>query len=610
MSSFAFVRADMVVDKTHMRESLTTRLVLVMGGCVIGTALILSALATFLLGTALDQSVQARLDASRNTATAIVDLRLAGLSDLARVIGNDPRLLQAMRQRDAAALDGIVQRYGAALPSAWLVVVTASGQRASANLTARMDAEQTTMADALQGSASRGLVRLGESGLIDHCQLNALFSLPIRADDAIVGALVVGSPLGAEFVEQLKLKTQTPSQAWLWCGTSVDATVIGPASLVVDARLSEKALRDGQLAVGASRVDGVAQYGHYVPLFDLRGQVIGMYGFSQPTQTIDAVRDDTTRLFLALAVLFAAVMLGAAFLLAQGMTRPLTMLTRATQAMAAGDLSTPVRINDQDEIGVLARSIDTMRERLAQTLDALARERNRYREFLALMPHEFKTPLSALAASVELLDSDDEYLSTDQRLLLGSIHRSVLRLHQLVDNLLDTASIQAGHFHVRVQPHSLAPIIVEACSFAQPLLDQKQQPLSVQLAESLPNVMADPQRITQVLINLLSNAHKYGPPGEPVTLTAAPDVAGVRLAVSDRGPGISLREQRDLFRRFMRTYTDGANAPAGVGLGLAIMKEIITQHHGEVGLDSRPEQGTTVWFTLPLAAPPTDDSDE
>ena len=90
------------------------------------------------------------------------------------------------------------------------------------------------------------------------------------------------------------------------------------------------------------------------------------------------------------------------------------------------------------------------------------------------------------------------------------------------------------------------------------------------MAESLPDVMADPQRITQVLTNLLSNAHKYGPPGEPVTLTAAPDAAGVRLAVSDRGPGIPLREQRELFRRFMRTYTDGANAPAGVGLGLAI----------------------------------------
>jgi signal transduction histidine kinase len=243
-----------------------------------------------------------------------------------------------------------------------------------------------------------------------------------------------------------------------------------------------------------------------------------------------------------------------------------------------------------------------MRARLTASYAELSRERDRYRDLLAIVPHEFKTPLAALTASLELLQSDYADLTSDQaRSLLQSIHRSTIRLHSLVDNLLDTASIQAGQFQVKPEPSDLADIVHEAWLFVQPLLEQKGQELQVGIPENLPPVMADGPRVTQVLINLLANAVKYGPPGMPLSLEARVDGDSLRIAVTDRGPGIPVGDQSQLFQRFARAASGGAATPPGLGLGLAIVKEIVDMHQGTIGLDSRLGQGTTVWFTLPLA---------
>jgi signal transduction histidine kinase len=118
--------------------------------------------------------------------------------------------------------------------------------------------------------------------------------------------------------------------------------------------------------------------------------------------------------------------------------------------------------------------------------------------------------------------------------------------------------------------------------------------------------MADPRRITQVLINLITNAHKYGPPEGTIRVAVTRRDASVYIAVSDSGPGISASDQRGLFQRFIRASSSSdANergGVSGVGVGLAIVREIVTLHHGQVGLESEPERGTTVWFTLPLAS--------
>jgi signal transduction histidine kinase len=220
--------------------------------------------------------------------------------------------------------------------------------------------------------------------------------------------------------------------------------------------------------------------------------------------------------------------------------------------------------------------------------------------FMANVAHEFRTPLSALAASVELLLDQASDLSTAElQELLNSFHLGVLGLQTLVDNLLESASIEAGHFQVSPRPSNLSEIIAEAINTLQPLLNKRGQHLTVALPTTIPVVWADPRRTVQVLVNLLSNASKYGPDEAEITIGAAVSEGLVKVTVADRGPGIPLEHHKAMFRRFTRLGISDGKAQYGVGLGLSVVKAIVRAHGGQVGLDDRPGGGAVFWFTLP-----------
>ncbi|MFN8499661.1 MAG: ATP-binding protein [Anaerolineae bacterium] len=224
----------------------------------------------------------------------------------------------------------------------------------------------------------------------------------------------------------------------------------------------------------------------------------------------------------------------------------------------------------------------------------------RLREFfLANVSHEFKTPLAALRAATELLTLDGEQLSeAEARELLDSINLGAARLEELVDNLLSSALIQAGHFEVRPRPADLHALAEEALLTTRPLLSLRGQTLDLDMPPDLPLVLADPRRLMQVLVNLISNASKYGPRERPIRLSVTTRGGVAFTRVADEGPGISEEQLALLFRPFTRPVEE--DRTGGVGLGLSIVKTIIERHGGEVGVESRP--GATVfWFTLPLA---------
>jgi signal transduction histidine kinase len=222
--------------------------------------------------------------------------------------------------------------------------------------------------------------------------------------------------------------------------------------------------------------------------------------------------------------------------------------------------------------------------------------------FLANVSHEFKTPLAALRAAIELLATEQPRLSTEElRELMDSILLGVLRLEELVDNLLSSASIQAGQFEVRPRPVDLGAIVEDVLLTTRPLLALRGQSLALDIPPDLPPVQADPRRLTQVLVNLISNASKYGPARRPIRLQAmwTRDTGPtVTVRVSDEGPGIPPEKRAQLFQPFRRPADESGQS--GVGLGLSIVKTIVERHQGQVGVDS-DERGTTFWFTLPLA---------
>jgi PAS domain S-box-containing protein len=220
--------------------------------------------------------------------------------------------------------------------------------------------------------------------------------------------------------------------------------------------------------------------------------------------------------------------------------------------------------------------------------------------FLANISHEFRTPLSTLNASIELLLEEVDSLSAAEiRELLKPTHLSLRGLQNLIDNLLESSSIEAGRFVLHQRPVELNQVIHNALRVIQPLLDRRRQQVTVEEPANPPELTADPGRLTQVLVNLLSNASKYSPIGEAIDLRVRQLADTLRISVADRGPGIPPEERVNVFRRFVRlTATDGEQY--GVGLGLFVVRTTIEAHGGRVGVNGRPDGGSVFWFELPL----------
>jgi PAS domain S-box-containing protein len=221
--------------------------------------------------------------------------------------------------------------------------------------------------------------------------------------------------------------------------------------------------------------------------------------------------------------------------------------------------------------------------------------------FLANVAHEFRTPLSALAASAELLLDQASDLSTEElQELLTSLHLGILGLQTLVDNLLESASIEAGRFRVNPRPTNLRRIIADAIRTMEPLLDKHGQHLVVELPAVIPAVRADSRRTLQVLVNLLSNASKYGPDDAEITISATLSDDWVQVSVADRGPGIAPEYRKDVFRRFLYPNSSGDKTQYGAGLGLSVVKAVVDAQGGQVGVEDRSGGGSVFWFTLPV----------
>jgi len=229
--------------------------------------------------------------------------------------------------------------------------------------------------------------------------------------------------------------------------------------------------------------------------------------------------------------------------------------------------------------------------------------------FLANVAHEFRTPLAALGASIELLLDQAADLNPDElHELLISLHLGALGLQTLVDNLLESASLEAGHFHVSPRAADLGAIVAEAVETMQPLLSKYEQTLMVELPMQIPIIWADPRRTVQVLVNLLGNASKYGPPEAKIQLRVEVTNHEARVSVADQGPGIPADGRAEIFRRFVYPEGKSDHSQAGAGLGLSVVKAIIEAHDGQVGVDDRPGGGAIFWFTLPVLKDEDEDS--
>lgn len=220
--------------------------------------------------------------------------------------------------------------------------------------------------------------------------------------------------------------------------------------------------------------------------------------------------------------------------------------------------------------------------------------------FLAHVSHEFRTPLAGMKVSIELLLENTRHLSiAEMKALLNSLYLSISSLQNLIDNLLESSKIEASHFSLRRQPVQINQVLSDALRLVQPFLNRRHQTLTLDQPLTLPSLNADITRLTQVLVNLLSNASKYSPMHSPIDLLIETRDDVLYLAVSDRGQGIPPEQRESIFRQFVRLSRE-TTSEYSTGLGLAVVKAIIEAHGGQVGVDARTDGGSIFWFTLPI----------
>jgi len=226
-------------------------------------------------------------------------------------------------------------------------------------------------------------------------------------------------------------------------------------------------------------------------------------------------------------------------------------------------------------------------------------------EFMANITHEFRTPLAALSASVELLmDQLPDLSLPETRELLEALNIGVTNLQALIDNLIEAASIESGRFKVSTQPVEFNTILTDAVTTIKPIAEKREINIITPRQKTSIPVNADRRRTCQVLVNLFSNAIKHSPAQGSITVSAS--IVGKKLLVevADEGPGVELEQQPYLFNRYTSTARDDNFSQLGLGLGLSVVKAIIEAQNGEVGFKNRQTGGALFWFTLPLTERP------
>jgi two-component system sensor histidine kinase GlrK len=323
---------------------------------------------------------------------------------------------------------------------------------------------------------------------------------------------------------------------------------------------------------------------------------------------------------LPLAPGLIAVLLS--ILITRRIANPIRELRRATERIAGGDFTKPIRVRSRDEVGDLARAMNRMSQRLAE-LDEMKSG------FLFNVSHELKTPLTSIKEAAALLQEEVPGTINDkQRRLLEIISAETRILIGMIIDLLDLARMEAGRMGYTFERTSLEAVVRQAVDQLQFMAQRRDVTLIVEDAPQLGNFILDGDKLSNAIKNLVGNAVKFSPRGGDVLISIRlarpamePLKAGeaywasagsdrldrvqapsVLISVSDQGPGIPKRDLPLIFEKFYQSERRSDSKVKGTGLGLAIVRHVVEAHGGSVAVRSAPGSGSTFTISLPLPA--------
>ncbi len=289
-------------------------------------------------------------------------------------------------------------------------------------------------------------------------------------------------------------------------------------------------------------------------------------------------------------------------LMARRLTQPVEALTLAAEQMKRGKYTERVAVpRSQDELGQLALTFNAMADTIESDVNELRRQDVMRRELIANIAHDLATPLTAVQGFSEAL-ADDLISKPEARHETAQlIGREVQRLRRLVADMQQMSSLESGQIKLDLAPLDMHELVGETLGVLTPECEEAGIHVYNKIAPNTPLVYADSDRITQVLLNLLDNARRHTPRGGTITVSALREEKMLKVSVNDTGIGIDTKDLPHIFERFYRADRSRTGATGGSGLGLSIVKAIITAHKGTIGAESTLGQGTCVTFTLPLA---------
>jgi signal transduction histidine kinase len=359
----------------------------------------------------------------------------------------------------------------------------------------------------------------------------------------------------------------------------VIADATGLVFISSDPRLLGRRLSERELSAG-------------VPI-RVRGERVGTLIMAIPAGTFNPLEQafsqsvrDSILLAGAIALIIA---LGLGILFVRRLARPLEELRVAAEQISQGRSPPRVHITSSDELGRLGQTFNQMAESL-QRSEALRRQ------LILDIAHELRNPLMVQQSHLELL-LDNVVPPTPEQ--LQTIYEQNLLLGRLVRDLQLLALADAGELQIVRVPTQFREILQRVIAHIHPTLEEKQIALEAQIADDLPTVSVDPQRIEQVLLNLLDNACRYTPPGGKIVLSAYREDGAVHVSVRDGGPGIAPEDLPHIFERFYRGDKSRARSSGGTGLGLSIAKALIEAHGGKIWAENAPQGGACFHFTVP-----------
>jgi len=321
-------------------------------------------------------------------------------------------------------------------------------------------------------------------------------------------------------------------------------------------------------------------------------QVVGALRLSYEVADVRGQFDQLRWLILGGTLLTALLALGLALGLATTITRPLHQLSESARRIAAGNYRTRVRVNSQDEVGALANSFNQMVQQLEEAEHARERQ-------LAAIVHELARPLAGMRAAIETVrdsaGADPEMRDT----LLDGVGEELGRLERLIGTLQGLQRRALRPIQLNRSEVSLERVIRASAANFEPIASRLGIGLTVEVPHALPEILADEDRVIQVLTNLLDNAFKFTPRGGRVTLQASEDTQNVWVSVADTGVGIAPAELTHVFQQFYRGDESRPPEKRGMGLGLAICREIVVAHGGKIQVESQRGHGTRFTFSIP-----------